>query len=335
MADDGTGEFESPRAIRPLSLRDLLTSPGGAASLPAALVRLDGPELRPGVAVEVRIRELRAAAARARVYPVNAGITVGRAGHGCHLEIDSTSVSRQHAELARKGGLWSVIDLESSNGTGVDGLRLEAEEAVPLRSGSIVQFGDVPFLFLAGEALARLLEPTASGPPPSAEEAAGLRFPPGGVPLRDLAALLAAGGIAMARAVPVLLQVPLEAEGAAQPLVEQTVPFTLDGKAPPRRSHDVRATRCFPLAGPSTVGRAHGDLVLNDPSVSQVHARLSRGPAGWLVTDLGSRNGTYLDKRRLDAGVAAPLRTNGQVWFGRYRTVFLEAEDLSKLLAKV
>jgi pSer/pThr/pTyr-binding forkhead associated (FHA) protein len=331
MADEGTGEFELPRAIHPLSLRVLLTSPGGADSLPAALVRVDG--LKPGVPLDARIRELRSAAARVEVYPVNAGITVGRLGHGCHLGIDSTSVSRQHAEVERNEGQWSVSDLESSNGTGVEGTRIEAEERVPMGPCTLVQFGDVPFLFVTGDALAALLKPTGPAPPPA--EGAGLRFPATGVPLRDLAALLTAGNIPTARAVPVLLQVPLEAEGATPSVVEQTVPFTLDGKAPPRRSHDVRSTRCFPLIGGTTVGRQGCDVVLADASVSSTHARLSKGAHGWLVTDLGSRNGTFLDKERLATGVAAPLRTNAQVWFGRYRTVFLAAEDLAKLLAKV
>lgn len=52
-----------------------------------------------------------------------------------------------------------------------------------------------------------------------------------------------------------------------------------------------------------TIGRGAGcDLVLaGDESVSRQHARLERTAGGWTVTDLGSRNGTHLNGRRLGA----------------------------------
>ena len=66
-----------------------------------------------------------------------------------------------------------------------------------------------------------------------------------------------------------------------------------------------------PLAGddPIVVGRGDGaGLVLDDPSVSRQHARIAFDGAMWSITDLGSRNGTFVDGRRIrgEVLVAAP-----------------------------
>jgi putative nucleotidyltransferase with HDIG domain len=70
-----------------------------------------------------------------------------RAGRLNSLEIvlDDSSVSRQHAELHVTGAGWSVRDLQSTNGTFVNGVRLGAEEK-SLRSRDIVQFGKVAMI---------------------------------------------------------------------------------------------------------------------------------------------------------------------------------------------
>jgi ABC-type multidrug transport system ATPase subunit/pSer/pThr/pTyr-binding forkhead associated (FHA) protein len=48
--------------------------------------------------------------------------------------------------------------------------------------------------------------------------------------------------------------------------------------------------------GVLTVGRAHdNDIVLNDVRVSRRHAKLARCADGWLLTDLGSRNGLVVN----------------------------------------
>lgn len=58
-------------------------------------------------------------------------IRIGR-DPGCDLQIDDQGVSRTHAELLRAGGQWLVRDLGSSNGTYLDGERIE-EATLPER----------------------------------------------------------------------------------------------------------------------------------------------------------------------------------------------------------
>jgi FHA domain len=62
--------------------------------------------------------------------------------------------------------------------------------------------------------------------------------------------------------------------------------------------------RAFALNEEITLGRAAGCQVpLDDAYASQVHARVFEREGHWYVEDLGSTNGTYLNRRR----VAGPM----------------------------
>lgn len=59
--------------------------------------------------------------------------------------------------------------------------------------------------------------------------------------------------------------------------------------------------RTIRLDGAATVGREPGCAVLlGSPTVSRRHALVAPDGEGWLVRDLGSGNGTFLDARRVD-----------------------------------
>jgi len=61
---------------------------------------------------------------------------------------------------------------------------------------------------------------------------------------------------------------------------------------------------------PVTIGRADtSTLVLTDDYASSHHARLTPGDGAWLLEDMGSTNGTYLDRERVSAQVPVPLGT--------------------------
>jgi pSer/pThr/pTyr-binding forkhead associated (FHA) protein len=57
-----------------------------------------------------------------------------------------------------------------------------------------------------------------------------------------------------------------------------------------------------------TLGRAADNtLVLDDDYASSHHARLRPYDGGWLVEDLGSTNGTFLDKAKVSAPTPVPV----------------------------
>jgi pSer/pThr/pTyr-binding forkhead associated (FHA) protein len=61
-----------------------------------------------------------------------------------------------------------------------------------------------------------------------------------------------------------------------------------------------RLVEIEPRDGDLVIGRRRGnDIELPFASVSEQHARISRGEKGWLVADLDSANGTFVNGRRL------------------------------------
>ena len=71
-------------------------------------------------------------------------VNIGRAEYN-DLVFGEESVSASHAKLQRRDETWFLTDLDSTNGTFVDGEPLRGE--VPLLPGSTVRFGDVTVLF--------------------------------------------------------------------------------------------------------------------------------------------------------------------------------------------
>ena len=68
--------------------------------------------------------------------------TIGRAD-GCNLVLSSLAVSRLHAELRLEDGRWLLADLGSTNGTRLNGWRIDGP--VEVRPGDQVTFGDLRF----------------------------------------------------------------------------------------------------------------------------------------------------------------------------------------------
>jgi hypothetical protein len=93
-----------------------------------------------------RAREL----ATVHVVP-HAGGRIGRDA-GAAVRVRERSISRAHADVACVDGMWSITDLDSDNGTGVNGMPLLTGERHNLRSGDVVQLADVVLLFLDGAA---------------------------------------------------------------------------------------------------------------------------------------------------------------------------------------
>jgi hypothetical protein len=69
-----------------------------------------------------------------------------------------------------------------------------------------------------------------------------------------------------------------------------------------------------------TLGRhRNNDIVISDPKVSSFHARIDRSAEGFTLHDLKSRNGTFLNGKRIEIGV---LKTGDEVRLGTARLLY-------------
>lgn len=78
------------------------------------------------------------------------GVIVGRNPQMARLVLSDDSVSRRHARLRRKGGMLVVEDLDSANGTIVNGERLVANRGFACKRGATIQFGGVTLTLSRG-----------------------------------------------------------------------------------------------------------------------------------------------------------------------------------------
>ena len=71
----------------------------------------------------------------------------------------------------------------------------------------------------------------------------------------------------------------------------------------------------------TTAGRhPESDIFLDDVTVSRRHAEFALEDDGFVVRDVGSLNGTYLDRERIES---VGLAGGDEVQIGKYRLVFL------------
>jgi hypothetical protein len=77
----------------------------------------------------------------------------------------------------------------------------------------------------------------------------------------------------------------------------------------------------FPLVRDTyTLGRhRNNDIVINDPKVSSFHARIDRSSEGFVLVDLKSRNGSFVNGKRISHGV---LKTGDEVRLGTARLLY-------------
>ncbi len=207
-----------------------------------------------------------------------AGLVIGR-DPDCDVVLDSHEVSRRHATITADLLGYTLRD-ESTNGVFVNGER--AERSHLLSQGDVLRIGDAIFRFSADRA--------SYEPDPAIWNC----------PLTPLAPAVEA------------VDLPTDATGVRAQATE-TAPTRKRPRtvvpAPPAivlATLDVLAGRVpvgmrFQLERPvAQIGRGTAsDVCLIDDSVSGAHATLMlRGPA-WHIIDHGSRNGTYVDGKRV------------------------------------
>jgi len=112
---------------------------------------------------------------------------------------------------------------------------------------------------------------------------------------------------------------PEESELDGSDVLEE---LATEGPALVVRSGGGRAGEHFlPEGERTTIGRSpDNDIFLDDVTVSRQHAVLLQRGDEFFIEDLGSLNGTYVNRRRIES---ARLESGDEVQVGKYRLTFM------------
>ena len=244
-----------------------------------------------------------------------ASLVFGREA-GCDVVVPGKDVSRRHAEIIQTPKGYLVVD-SSTNGTFVNEERVEGQRI--LARADVIRLGDEQFRFYADVAPAPAASPPPPGPAASPPPAVPPALPPGALP---------AGGPGQATSPP----------GATDRLRHTVHGLEAFVPASPRpaagaslasflvRSGGLIGQRLSVKTPVVNIGRAdYNDLVVPDPSVSTSHAKLQRREGVWVLIDLDSTNGTFVDGERVKG--EAPLAPGTTVRFGDVQLVFEPTDD--------
>jgi pSer/pThr/pTyr-binding forkhead associated (FHA) protein len=115
-------------------------------------------------------------------------------------------------------------------------------------------------------------------------------------------------------------QYQLDEEGELQPVDPER---TGDGGVLVIRAGGGRAGETFELSGDRiAIGRSpDADVFLDDVTVSRNHALLVRRRDGLYLDDLGSLNGSYVNRHRIESH---KLQAGDELQIGKYKLTYLE-----------
>src|SRR5213595_2071833 len=253
-----------------------------------------------------------------REYVIAAASLVFGREAGCDVVVAGKDVSRRHAEIVQTPKGYLLVDT-STNGTFVNEERVEGQRI--LARTDVIRLGDEQFRFYVDAAPATAAPPPPPGPAVSPPQAA----PPPPAPSPGTQPV---GGSGQAAPPP----------GAGDRL-RHTV-HGLEAYVPPSpraaaggslasflvRSGGLAGQRLSVKTPVVNIGRAdYNDLVVPDPSVSTSHAKLQRREGVWVLVDLDSTNGTFVDGDQVKGEM--PLAPGASVRFGEIGLVFEPTDD--------
>ena len=220
---------------------------------------------------------------------------------GSDVVVAGNEVSRQHAEIRNEPDGYLLLDI-SVNGTYVNGERIGKTHV--LARADVIRIGNDEFRFYA--------DPVAPGSPqPAPESPAPPDLPPR--PPAGAAQRLSDTMHGIPEQEPARRDTPPSPEAA--PLASLLF-----------RSGEFKGLR-LPIKVPVVnIGRGdYNDIVIADPSVSTMHAKLQRREAIWILTDLGSTNGTFVEGEPLSG--ETPLSPGTTLRFGDVVALFEPLDD--------
>jgi pSer/pThr/pTyr-binding forkhead associated (FHA) protein len=232
-----------------------------------------------------------------REYAIaGASLVFGRDA-SCDVVVPGKDVSRRHAEIMQTPKGYLLVD-SSTNGTSVNDARLEGQRL--LARADVITIGEEKFRFYADTAAPA---PPPENPQPGPAASAPSAVPPPPTPPKGER----------------LRETVHGAPAAPRPPGAPLASFLVRGGA-------LKGQRLGVKTPVVNIGRAdYNDLVLPDESVSTTHAKLQRREGVWILVDLDSTNGTFIDGDQIKG--EAPLAPGATVRFGDVSLVFEPTDD--------
>ena len=220
--------------------------------------------------------------------------SIGRASSNT-IQITDEKGSRQHFRVEKQNGVFVVVDLGSTNGTKLNGTKIAA--TIALKPGDKLSVGKTTFIF-----------EDASQPQPKAEEKP-----------EDFSG----GETVEMDAVKAPAKVPDAIAEEEDKDAPKYVLKMLEGKTP---------GKVYELGVDAlTIGRHNSNTIqIIDDAASNYHAEIGREPIGYVLTDLGSTNGTRVklkNKNDFEKIIKTPLSVGMQIRVGK---TLLEFDNLGK-----
>jgi ABC transport system ATP-binding/permease protein len=285
-------------------------------------------------------------------FKPKASWVIGRS-NDCDLVVAESSVSSRHCRLTQQANGFTVEDLNSTNGTFVNGARIEPSKPVSVPYGARITLGsrvEMPWPPMPASPGGRA--ETIESPPPPPRPSSPRTITIGRAPDSD-----------------VQIDLPIVSWNHALVTFENGKYFIEDrnsrngtsigqiGNRIQRAvldpaadvflgSYKIAAAKLLAFGKRVEIGEGAGhnvkftgdtmvigrdpecDVPLAFPMVSWRHVRLTRAPEGILVEDLGSRNGTFIDGIRVAGKVF--VKPGQEIGLGSFRFQLLEGGELAQ-----
>ena len=229
-------------------------------------------------------------------YVLQPKTVVGRSSE-CDLTIDSDLLSRRHAEISIENDQLRIVDLGSSNGTYLNGVKIEDASAGP---GDELRFDKQTFIIVG---------PSSAPPPEDSDENDNT----------VMRAQVEDSTVIAAPQDPNATMVMSVADHATELIATPHLPCSLV-----EQTNFLHEPRIMLQGLFCQIGRGQdNDIVLSDSSVSKKHAQLEFNNEQWVITDLNSSNGVLINEQRMDDAV---LQNGDRLKLGRLEFLF-ESEN--------
>src|SRR6267378_6846283 len=248
-----------------------------------------------------------------REYAITGSSLVFGRDASCDVVVPGKDVSRRHAEIVQTPKGYLLVD-SSTNGTSVNDVRLEGQRL--LARADVITIGEEKFRFYADTLVVAVAAPPVgktSHPVPAAPAAPAAPavppVPPVVPPPPDSGRLRETVHGIPSAAPP----------GAPRPASGPLASFIV-------KSGALKGQRLAVKTPVVNIGRAdYNDVVLPDESVSTTHAKLQRREGVWVLVDLDSTNGTFIDGDQING--EAPLAPGATIRFGDISLVFEPTDE--------